>query len=113
GDFHPVHMNEEVAKTTQFGGRIAHGPLIFALATGLFTQADKLNSIAFLGMEWRFLKPVALGDTVRVRSELIEKRLTKSGERAIARHKREVLNQRDEIIEEGETSVMMLVDGPR
>ena len=95
GDGTIVH---EVARATPFGGRIAHGPLIFSLATGLFTQADPLNSIAFLGMTWKYLKPVAIGDTVRVQSTLTDTRVTSAGDRAIVHHKREVLNQRDEVV---------------
>ena len=109
GDFHPLHTNEEFAKTTQFGGRIAHGPLIFSLSTGLFTQADPLDSIAFLGMEWKLLKPVKLGDTIRVRSTLTKTRMTSSGDKAIVEHFREVLNQHDDVVQEGTTGIMMLI----
>lgn len=109
GDFHPLHTNEEFAKSTQFGGRIAHGPLIFSLSTGLFTQADPLDSIAFLGMEWKLLKPVKLGDTIRVRSTLTKTRLTSSGGKGIVEHFREVLNQRDEVVQQGTTGIMMLI----
>ena len=109
GDFHPVHTNEVMARATQYGGRIAHGPAIFAIATGLFTIADPIDSIAFLGMTWKYLKPVALGNTVRVRSTLMNTRVTSSGDKAIIHHKREVLNERDEVVQEGETDIMMLL----
>jgi acyl dehydratase len=109
GDFHPLHMNDEFAKTTQFGGRIAHGPLIFSLCTGLFTQADPLDSIAFLGMEWKLLRPVKIGDTIHVRSTLKNTRITSSRDKAIVEHFREVLNQRDEVVQEGNTGIMMLI----
>ena len=109
GDFHPLHMNEEFAKTTEFGGRIAHGPLIFSLSTGLFSQADPLDSIAFLGMEWKLSKPVKIGDTIHVRSTLKNTRITSSGDKAIVEHFREVLNQRNEVVQQGSTGIMMLI----
>jgi acyl dehydratase len=109
GDFHPLHTNEEFARTTQFGGRIAHGPLIFSLGTGLFSQADPLDSIAFLGMEWKLLKPVKLGDTICVRSTLTKTRITSSGDKAIVEHFREILNQHDDVVQQGTTAIMMLI----
>lgn len=109
GDFHPLHMNEEFAKSTVFEGRIAHGPLIFSLCTGLFTQADPLDSIAFLGMEWKLLKPVKIGDTIHVRSTLKNTRITSSRNKAIVEHFREVLNQRNEVVQQGTTGIMMLI----
>jgi len=109
GDFHPLHMNEPFAKKTQFGGRIAHGPLIFSMCTGLFVQADPLDSIAFLGMDWKLLKPVMLGETIRVRSTLTKIRVTSSGDKAIVEHLREVLNEDDDVVQQGTTSIMMLI----
>jgi acyl dehydratase len=110
GDFHQLHTNEEFAKTTQFGGRIAHGPLIFSMCCGLFVRADPLDSIAFLGMDWQLLKAVMLGDTIHVRSTLQNSRLTSSKDRAIVEHLREVINQRGEVVQKGTTKIMMLVD---
>jgi len=109
GDFHPLHMNEEFARANGFEGRIAHGPLVFSICTGLFTQADPLDTIAFLGMDWKLLKPVAFGDTIRVRSTLEKTRVTSKGDRAIVQHKREVLNQSDEVVQSGVTHMMMLL----
>ena len=110
GDFHPLHTNEEFAKTTQFGSRIAHGPLIFSMCCGLFVRADPLDSIAFLGMDWQLLKPVMLGDTIHVRSTLDSARVTSAGNRAIIQHTREVINQRGEVVQKGTTKIMMIVD---
>lgn len=109
GDFHQLHTNEEFAKTTQFGGRIAHGPLIFSMCCGLFVRADPLDSIAFLGMDWQLLKPVMLGDTIHVRSTLQNSRVTSAKNRAIIEHLREVINQHGEVVQKGMTKIMMLV----
>jgi acyl dehydratase len=109
GDFHPLHMDEVHARATPFKARIAHGPLVFSIGTGLFSRADPLDSIAFLGMEWRLLKPVFFGDTIHVRSTLVDTRVTSSGDRAIVEHMREVRNQREEVVQSGTTKIMMLV----
>jgi acyl dehydratase len=109
GDFHPLHMNDDFARANGFQGRIAHGPLIFSICTGLFTQADPLYTNAFLGMDWKLSRPVLFGDTVRVRSTLQSLRITSKGDRGIVVHLREVLNQRDELVQSGTTQMMMPV----
>ena len=51
GDYNPLHINEEYCKQTVFGGRIAHGPLVYAIAAGLLFQLHLYDDtlIAFLG----------------------------------------------------------------
>ncbi len=39
GDFNPIHMDEEFARTTQFGTRICHGMLILAFASEMMAAA--------------------------------------------------------------------------
>jgi acyl dehydratase len=107
GDFHPLHMNETFAREAGFSGRIAHGPLVFSICTGLFTQADPLDTIAFLGMDWKLVKPVNFGDTIHVRSTLQNTRTTSKGDRVIVQHLREILNQNDEVVQQGTTHMMM------
>ena len=66
GDFFPHHMDEEWCKTQPFKKRIAHGTLIFTIAIGL--TADLVNEVAMTyGYErLRFIKPVFIGDTLKV-----------------------------------------------
>src|SRR5450759_5895517 len=45
GDYNPLHTNEEYAKQTQFGSRIAHGPLVYGIAAGLLFQLHLLSLI--------------------------------------------------------------------
>lgn len=98
-DFYPLHMDEEHAKKTPFGTRIAHGPLIFAMAIGLAyivgLYADSI--IAWLGLEnMRIPRPTKIGDTIRVEIEVKEKRETSKLERGIGVFTYTVKNQRDE-----------------
>ena len=56
----------------------------------------------FFGIcEWRILNPVFIGDTIRVRVSVAEKRLTSDGGRAVVRMYYEVLNQNDEFVAKG------------
>ncbi|MFC1919492.1 MaoC/PaaZ C-terminal domain-containing protein [Chloroflexota bacterium] len=84
GDWHPIHTDDEFARHTVFGGRIAHGPLIFSLAVGLVVMSgiQTNRAIALLGAdELKFPSPVRLGDTIYVEVEVMGKRETrKSGQ---------------------------------
>ena len=104
GDYNPLHINEEYCKTTIFGGRIAHGPLVYAIAAGLLFQLHLYDDtlIAFLGFEnLKFTKPVKPGDTIRARIKVLDKRETSSPERGVMRRQLQVLNQRGEVVQEG------------
>jgi acyl dehydratase len=104
GDYNPLHTNEEFAKQTDFGGRIAHGPLVYAIAAGLLFQLHLYDDtlIAFLGFEdLRFTKPVKPGDTIHARVTVTERRETSRPERGIMKRRLEVLNQRGEVVQEG------------
>lgn len=109
-DYYPLHTNEEYAKKTQFGGRIAHGPLTFCLAVGLVGQtgvfADSL--VAFLGVErLRLLGPVRAGDTIHVEAEVTNKRETSKPERGLITMTYNIVNQRGESVATVEMNFMM------
>jgi acyl dehydratase len=73
GDFFPLHVDAEYARTTRFGQRIAHGLLTLSIASGL-VPADPAKVEAFYGLDAvRFVRPVFLGDTVRVEMEVAGK----------------------------------------
>lgn len=68
GDLVSLHLDETYAQQTQFGQRIAHGPLTLSLGLGLMTQTGYFsNVVAWLGLdEVRALAPVFIGDTIHV-----------------------------------------------
>ena len=104
GDYNPLHINEEYCKQTQFGGRIAHGPLIYAIAAGLLFQLHLYDDtlIAFLGFEnLKFTNPVKPGDTIHARIKVLEKRETSRADRGVMKRQLQVLNQRGEVVQEG------------
>ncbi len=68
GDHFYMHFDEEAAKNSQFGKRIAHGYLVLSDAAGLFVWAQPGPVLANYGVDQlRFIKPVAIGDTIRAR----------------------------------------------
>jgi len=73
GDFNPVHINSEYAKTTQFKERIAHGPLTLSLIAPVIGMIlPGLGSI-LLDIQARFQCPVRIGDTITAEAEVSEK----------------------------------------
>lgn len=79
GDFNHLHMDEERMADSQFGQRIAHGTLVFSMATGLLWQsrseAERESLVAFYGVDnLRFVQPATFGDTIHVETEVVQKR---------------------------------------
>ena len=98
GDFYPHHMDAEWCKTQEFKQRIAHGTLIFSVGVGL--TAGEINPEAFsYGYDrLRFIKPVFIGDTIRARATIKEKREYKRPDLGLVVELVEVFNQRDELV---------------
>jgi acyl dehydratase len=109
GDFNPIHMDETFARTTPFGRRIAHGMAVLSIATGLSQALGIFEGtlIAFLGLEWNFLKPVFIGDTIYGVQKIASKRETSKPDRGIVILEAEVLNQNGEVVQKGKRTVMM------
>jgi acyl dehydratase len=109
GDYNPLHINEEFARRTVFGTRIAHGLLGLSIASGLINQMGigEGTVIAFLGMTWTFRAPLKFGDTITVHERVAEKRETSKQDRGIVRMAVSVINQHDEIVQEGEHTLMI------
>ena len=110
GDFNPLHTDEVFARKTPFGRRIAHGVGILAITTGLNQSLGIFEGsiIAFLGLEWDFLKPVFIGDTIRLVITVDFKRETMHPDRGIIFFDAEVLNQNDEVVQKGKRKIMIL-----
>ena len=109
GDFQPEHMNEEYARKSPFGERVAHGLLILSIATGLLNQTSAFEgtSIAILEVKAKFLKTVKFGDTIRAIQKIVGKKETSKPDRGVLSTRITVLNQDDKAILEADLAVML------
>jgi acyl dehydratase len=109
GDFNPIHIDHAYAATTPFRRPIAHGFGVFSIASGLGVQTPAVRTIALLGVrEWRFQLPVFPGDTIKVRTRVVEKTPRGRGKRGEVVWYRGIFNQDGKIVQEGE--IMTLVE---
>ncbi len=109
GDHSPLHLDETYAKTTIFGGRIAHGLLGMSVASGLWIQLGLLEKriLALLGVEWKFLAPVRISDRLYAVVSVIEKKETRQTDRGIILFGATLLNQKKESVQEGTWTVLI------
>ena len=109
GDFNPIHTDAEYARRTQFGERLFHGPGVFAVATGLESRLGikEGTAIAFLGMAWNLRRPVMAGDTIHVEQTVAGLKPSSSKQdRGVVTFDVQVVNQRDEVVHDGQWVVM-------
>src|SRR6516162_7235502 len=102
GDFNPIHIDHEFARSTPFRQPIAHGLLIFSIASGLGLYSPPMRTLAFLSIrEWQFREPVFIGDTIRVRTKVLEKQVKSRGRRGVITWQRRIVNQNEKVVQEG------------
>lgn len=110
GDYNQLHTDEEYCKRIGvFGKRIVHGLFALTLVEGLKSRLGHFESTSLASMEWkwRFLKPLFVDDTVRVKWKISAKRETRKPDRGIITEFVQLVNQNDEVIGEGDHLVMM------
>jgi acyl dehydratase len=98
GDYFPHHMDEEWCKTQPFKQRIAHGTFIFTIAIGL--TADFVNEVSMTyGYDrLRFVKPVFIGDTIKVTITIKEKKEHKKPMFGLVTELVEAYNQHNDLV---------------
>jgi acyl dehydratase len=110
GDYNQVHTDEEYCKQTSiYGKRVVHGLFALTIVEGLKFRVGLFEGTAIASLEWtwRHLKPLFVGDTVTAKWQVYEKRESKKPDRGIIREKVSLVNQKGEIIGEGEHAVLM------
>lgn len=102
GDHNPIHLDDEYAKTTRFGKRIAHGMILGALISRLLN--DKIGSGGiYLAQTFKFTKPVFIDEDITFQFEItkLNKRRGLGIVETIAK------NPEGEIVLKGEATIMM------
>jgi acyl dehydratase len=108
GDFNPIHVDHHAARNGAFGRPVAHGLLGLSIASGLASHSPRVETIAFLSIEdWKFLQPIAFGDTVKVLTRVESIQPKARGRRALITWKRSLVNQYGVTVQEGTTRTLV------
>lgn len=109
GDHTPLHVDEEYARKSHFGGRVAHGLLGLSVADGLKCQSDyRFLPGMSLGWTWDFQQPIRIGDTLHVKFRIASMRASKSKpDWGIVIIPTELINQNGEVVQRGEHKLMV------
>ncbi len=106
GDFFPLHVDEEYARTTQFGRRIAHGMLVLSISTGLLHFEPGIIA-AFYGIDHlRFIAPTFIGDTIHLNTTITELQDRKESQ-GLVTIKQDILKQTGETVITGNLKLLL------
>ena len=101
GDKNPDHLDENYAKQTRFGKRIAHGTLSMGLISAVLGNKLPGHGTVYMSQMIKFTKPVYFDDTITANVEITAIRADKG----IITLKTDCTNQRGEIVADGEAVV--------
>ena len=106
-DHNQLHTDVEYAGQTQYGKRIAHGLLGVVAHAGLTYQLTEDSILALLELSWKFHLPIHIGDTIHVEQTVKDLRKSSSGERGILTFEKKVINQSNEVVQTGSTTILL------
>lgn len=109
GDYNQIYSSDEFAKKSIYGKRIIPPLMVYAMATGLYARIKGLQDHcpAMLGQSWTFPNTASVGDTFTLVANFPKKRETRHPDRGIVTRHLKMINQRGEIIAEGQSDMMI------
>lgn len=110
GDYNQIHVNENYSKTGPFGRRVAHGLLVLSIASGLAVLTGVLDGtvIAFREIQnWKFSKPVYIGDTIKTVLRVDNTKPVKRLNGGVVEIIVSVINQDNDVVMRGRWSVLV------
>jgi 3-hydroxybutyryl-CoA dehydratase len=103
GDTNPLHLDEQFARQTRFGRRIAHGMLSASLISAVIANELPGPGSIYLGQTLQFVAPVYPGDKVTARVTITSIR----NDKPIIKLETVCTTQRDEVVIKGEATVLL------
>jgi Acyl dehydratase len=103
GDHNPLHLDEEFAKTTRFGRRIAHGMLSASLISAVIAGDLPGEGSIYLAQTLQFVAPVFPDDIVTAKVTIVSQREDKP----IVKLATVCTNQHGEVVVKGEATVLV------
>lgn len=109
GDFNPLHTDDTYAASTPYGHRIAHGVLGMSIATGLAARMNIIDgtTLAFLGIDWTFRKPIFAGDTVHLLIDVVETKLARQLGGGLVTFGIKLVNQAGDVVQRGRWQILL------
>ena len=109
GDYNPLHTDDVFAAASDFGQRIAHGPMLVGMTFGLLSRVGLLDgsALALLDVTWAFKAPVSPGDTVHVRATVSDARPSRKADRGVVRLSIDIFNQLNRTVQTGQATVLV------
>ena len=114
GDFNPLHVDDDYAKRTPFGQRIAHGMLAASISTGLGqdTGIFEGTTLALMEQTFRYRAPVFFGESIRLRLAVVALKPSSKGGKGVVTFDADVLKDEDTVVVAG-SWVVLFRDGAR
>jgi 3-hydroxybutyryl-CoA dehydratase len=106
-DHNQLHTDAEYAASTLYGKRIAHGLLGVIAHAGLSYELTAESLLALLELTWQFKAPIFIGDTIHVEQTVKNLRESRSPDRGVLTFEKEVINQKDEVVQTGTTTILL------
>tara|TARA_B110000438_G_scaffold1541_1_gene1523 strand:- start:987 stop:1418 length:432 start_codon:yes stop_codon:yes gene_type:complete len=104
GDFNPLHMDENYAAKTKFKKRVCHGMLLSSFLSRLIGMYLPGKNALYFSQTVNFVSPAFINDSITVKGEIIDK----SDATKIITVKTSIMNQKNELLLNGESKVMVM-----